>query len=207
MPEVTQILAEPWEARPRLANLGTSREQMMKVVDIVIGAANNATKLHCANARGTFAYQNGVFGLRSEHIGGGWEIDRSEGVEGIIRYDGQVRILFSNVDICCVPTLLPKARSKKGAGSERVCQGNLFASLPHMTPPPPSGIETFYLLVDESGRAELSRPVIEGESFTYFVERIFLGGLEDDDEPYDRPTLDDDDAVVDFDVSVTRKRA
>lgn len=207
--EETVIRAEPWEARPRLAELGTSREQLMNVVDIAIGAANVATGLHCTNAGGTFAYQNGVFGLRSEHIGGGWEVDRSEGVEGIIRYDGRVRILFSNVDICCLPSILPKPRSKKGAGSERVCQDNLFASLPHMAPKlhDDSNVETFYLLVDSSGRAELSRPVIVGEVFKFFVERIFLGSLDDDEEPFDRSSLDDDDAIRDFDVSVVRKRA
>lgn len=207
--EETQIKAEPWEARPRLAELGTSREKLMNVVEIARGAANTATGFHCANASGTFAYQNGVFGLRTEHVGHGWEVDRSEGVEGIIRYDGRIRVLFSNVDIACLPSFLPKPRSKKGAGSERVCQDNLFASLPHMVPEKKEldGVETFYLLVDESGRAELSQPVIEGESFAYFVERIFLGSIEDDEEPFDRPALDDDDSITEFDVTVERKRA
>ena len=70
--------------------------------------------------------------------------------------------MFCNVDRACDDEHEPKPRSPKGAGAERACVGNLFGKeLPKYVPEPEEkDIATFYLMVDENGAAELSRPVV-----------------------------------------------
>jgi len=201
----TIVRQEASDCWARLGVLGTSVRQLLRVRDVALQEAGNATPFHCSNAAGTFAYQHGVFALRQEHVDvDGWRLDRSEGVEGIINETLQVRILFSNVDVACRLDLPPKPRSAKGSGAERVCSGNLFGHLPEFSPVPEEGIATYYLMVDESGAAELTRPIVLEGTFKSYVERIWLSdGLGDDIA--DRPSLDADDAVSDFDPQVARK--
>ena len=62
---------------------------------------------------------------------------------------------------------------------------------------------TYYVLVDENGAAELSRPIVSGETFQAYVERIYLSdGSEFDRE---RILLDDDEPAEEFDPLVSRK--
>lgn len=200
----TIVRREEWEVVPRLNELGTNIEMLLRVRDAALNEAATATPFHCANASGTFAYQHGVWALRNEHVAEIWQVDRSEGVEGILNPATRTRFLFSNVDIACNDEQAPKPRSRKGSGSERVCQANLFARLPHYAPRQSGGISTFYVMIDECGAVELSRPVVSGETFSSFVERnyIALGG---DGEWGALLPLIDDDAVVDFDPLVARK--
>jgi hypothetical protein len=196
---------EPWEVIPRLLELNTSLEALLRVRDVALSeAANGLTPFHCANAPGTFGYQHGVWRLRHEHVGNIWKVDRSEGVEGIIDHAGQVRFLFSNVDIACDDERAPKPRSRKGSGSERVCEGNLFGHLPQYAPRQRNGVATFYVMTDERGAVELSRPVVSGETFSSFIERNYLSSGGGDDWGGLLP-LTDDDAIVDFDPLVSRK--
>lgn len=194
---------EEWEVLPRLAELGTKIESLLRVKDVALDAAASATPFHCSNAPGTLAYQQGVWALRNEHVGKIWQVDRAEGVEGIFNVDGRTRFLFSNVDIACNDDHNPKPRSRKGSGCERVCEGNLFAHLPHYAPRQSEGIATFYVMIDELGAVELSRPVVSGETFSSYVERNYLslGG----DGSSAVLSLMDDDAMVDFDPLVARK--
>lgn len=202
----TVVHEKAGDCSARLQVLGTSFAQLLRVRDVALQEAANATPFHCANAAGTFAYQHGVFALRNEHVDvGGWRLDRSEGVEGIINDRLQVRILFSNVDVACRLDLLPKPRSSKGSGAERVCSGNLFGHLPVYSQRPDEGIATYYLMVDQEGAAELARPIVLDGTFKSYVERIWLSsGLGDD--LVQRPGLDSDDTVYDFDPQVARKQ-
>lgn len=205
----SSILRAPEEALPRLEVLGTDLARLLRVRDVALQEASNVDPFNCANAAGTFAYQHGVHALRVEHVDGvEWRSDRSENVEGIVNEGRGVRILFSNVDFACRDDLDPKPRSAKGSGSERVCSGNnLFGHLPEYTRPPEEGLATYYLMVDETGAAELTRPIVARGTFTSYVERIWLStGFEDEDPIGLRPSLDDDDAISDFDPQVARKR-
>ena len=199
----TVIRKEPWEVIPRLHELKTTLEALLSVRDVALSeAANGLTPFRCSNAPGTFGYQHGVFKLRYEHVGDVWNVDRSEGVEGIIDHVAGVRFLFSNVDIACDDEKAPKPRSRKGSGSERVCEGDLFGDLPHFAPRQRQGIATFYVMIDERGAVELSRPVISGETFSSFIERNYIssgGGDFGNLLP-----LTDDDALVEFDPLVAR---
>ena len=57
-------------------------------------------------------------------------------------------------------------------------------------------------MVDENGASELSRPIVSGETFKAFVERIYLSDGSDFDE---RMPLDDDEPAQEFDPLVSRK--
>ena len=58
-------------------------------------------------------------------------------------------------------------------------------------------------MVDELGAAELTRPVVSDQTFSAYVERIYLSGGGEDFGS--RLSLDEDDAVVDFNPQVARK--
>ena len=133
----TVVLREPWDVDRRLSELGLgTRDRLLRVRAIAISASANATPFHPANAAGTLAYQHGTFALRDEFVGDAWRVDRPDGVETIRNAKTGVNVVFANVDVACDDNIKPKPRSRKGAGAERVCNGNLFESLPEYAPKP-----------------------------------------------------------------------
>lgn len=202
-PIETLVMREPWDVDRRLTELGLTRQKLIKVVAAAMQDAANATPFHCVNASGTFAYQTGTWALRNEFVGDEWILDRRDGVEGIWHRSLDVRVVFSNVDLSCNIDHQPKPRSKKGAGSERACEGNLFGDLPHFAPRPQGGTATYYLMTDENGVAELARPVVMGGTFSAYLERLFL--VNDDADFGGRLPLDDEDVAYDFDPEIARK--
>jgi hypothetical protein len=77
--------------------------------------------------------------------------------------------------------------------------------LPHYAPPNAKGMQTFYLMLDENGASELSRPIVKGGTFSAFIERIYLGNVEGDDLDGSKLPLDDNDVADSFDPQVVRK--
>lgn len=202
----TVVRRETWEAEARVAELQLgSVAQLLQVRSVAISAAADATPYHPANSTGTFAYHHGTFALRNEYVGKTWRLDRADGVEAIINDVLKIRVIFSNVDIAADDLMKPKPRSRKGAGAERVCVGNnLFSSLPEFAPRQPDGWSTFYLMVDERGAAELTRPVVKNNTFTAYIERIYLSNGDDiDRDP--RRLIADDDVANSFDPEVIRR--
>jgi len=202
----TKILREDWDVDRRLDEMKLSRAKLLEIRDIAISAASNATANHAANAAGTFAYQDGTWALRDRFAGDDWVLDRSESVESIKNEKLKIIVVFSNVDMACNESQKPKPRSRKGAGAERLCSGNdLFGGgLPEFAPLPMDEYATYYLMVDEDGACELTRPVLKGGTFNAYIERIYLSDgsdLQGDDLSFD----DDDDVVDDFDPLVIRK--
>jgi hypothetical protein len=139
----TQVLKEPWDVDRRLSEMGLQRDRLLTVRTVAISEAANATLNHCANAPGTFAYQHGTWALRDQHVGDDWKVDRTDGVEAILNKALGIRVIFSNVNIACDDERNPKPRSSKGAGSERVCMGNLFGDLPRYAPRQRDEIATY----------------------------------------------------------------
>jgi hypothetical protein len=200
----TQVLREPWEVDPRLAELGVTRKGLLRVAAMATDAAGTATPYHCANAAGTFAYQYGSWALRDEFVGPVWKMERPNNVEAIWNESGKVRIVYSNVDIARDIEQKPQPRSNKGAGAERICGGNLFGELPTYYSERYAGESTYYLMVDEAGRAELTRVAISAGVFAQYIERIFLI---DDNAPHDGGlSFETDDAVSDFDPVIIRNK-
>lgn len=204
-PQLCSILSEHSEVVSRLDELGLEPHALIEVAAKACLQRANATPFHAANAPGTYSYQEGTFALRDLHVGkNGWKKERPNGVEAIWNPNTNIRVVFANVDTCCNPEYDPKPKSDKGAGAERTCQPNLFETLPKLYKPENSLGLTFYLMVDDCGRVELSRPIIRRKTFSEFPERIFLR-KHPEDETFAKLPLDDDDAVVDFDPVVAPK--
>lgn len=198
----TRRLEDPTEVDLRLAELGLTREGLLRVVQVSRAERANATDLHPANAPGTFSYHHGVAGIRREYLGEEWSIDRSYGIEAIHNDKLMTKVSFCNVDHACGRDH-PKPRSDKGAGAERASGPMLFDDLKTFAPCSVSGTALYYLMVDQVGRAELTRPVIAKRTFTGAIERIFL--LPDGDDTTSILPLDSDDVVDDFDPQIVRK--
>jgi hypothetical protein len=127
---------------------------------------------------------------------------RSDGIEAIRNDDLKIKVAFCNVDVACDDDHIPKPRSEKGAGAERASGTPLFGSLPQYARRLVGDWMLYYLMVDQNGAAELTRPVVSGGTFIAAVERIYLskGG------PDDPAVLNEDTGPVDnFDPQVVRK--
>lgn len=199
----TQFWREPWDASRRLSEMDLILEPLLDVIRIALSAGADATPFHASNASGTYRYQTGVWALRNFHVGDIWSVDRKNGIETIKNEKLKIKIAFSNVDIACDDEHDPKPRSKKGRGAEIACSGNLLPmDLPRYAPRTDEEWATYYLMVDENGASELSRPIVSGETFKAFVERIYLSDGSDFDE---RMPLDDDEPAQEFDPLVSRK--
>jgi hypothetical protein len=199
----TKVCGDPLDVEIRLSELGLSLPGLIRARDVALSQAANITPYHCANAAGTFAYHFGVWALRDEFVGEHWRVDRTQGVEAIFNKSLSVRVAFSNVDKACDNEHEPKPRSAKGSGAEQLCVGNLFGDLPRYAPSAKDGIATYYLMCDSNGALELSRPVVSANTFSAFIERIYLssGG----DRVSGVLPLDENDAVEDFNPQVIRK--
>ncbi len=205
MPSIRpQIRTHDRDVDRRLLELGLTRAGLLEVVRMAMAASRDVTEFHAANAAGTFAYQAGTFGLRRQFVSGGfWSIDRRDGVESIRNDESRTKVVFCNVDIACDDEREPQPRSRKGAGSERACSGNLFDDLPIHVNSSEGNWRTFFLMVDSRGAAELTCAIVENGEFVAYPERIYLS----DGGEFDQKSLDFDDGDIadDFDPPVTRK--
>ena len=201
----TVVREDSWDVEPRLRELGLTISGLRRVRDVAMSARSNVTAFHAANASGTLAYQDGVWCLRDEFVGSVWQSERPGGVEAIVNMGVEVRVAFANVDLACHKGHDPQPISSKGAGSERLCEANLFKELPTYAKEQAGiGVPLFYCMVDEDGRVELSQPTIQGKTFGPCIERNFISLGPDDDEGAEiRP--DTDDSAVNLEPSVVRK--
>lgn len=199
-------IADPDEGDARLTELELERNRLIAAGHHALAARTSASQLHPANAAGYFSYADGVKGLRAENMGDNWQFFRSEGVEGICNEELKLRVLFANVLEAC-GNVSPQARSRKGAGSERVACGDMFdaagVDLPVSVVKFHGDYKTYYLMVDQNGSMELSLPIVKGGNFLRCVERIFLidgNDLDEIDFGLDEPVDE-----ADLDIVVTRK--
>lgn len=197
----TIIRRQAWEIEPRLKELALTRKGLLEARDIAVNDGANATPFHAANAAGTYSYHSGTWAIRDRFAGGDWVVDRSDGVEAIRNDKLKIKVAFSNVDLACNNFHVPKPRTKKGAGAERAMGGGLFPDLPQYAPRQTGEWQFFYLMVDESGAAELTRPVVKGGTFVAAIERIYF--LDDDEG--DKLLDDAGDAPIDFEPQIARK--
>ncbi|MBR1089606.1 hypothetical protein JQ621_19260 [Bradyrhizobium manausense] len=199
----TIILREPWEIGPRLLELSLPKNKLLEARDIAVHEGSNATKFHAANAPGTFRYHHGIWALRHLFVSQDWVLDRANGVETIKNIKLGLIVGFCNVDLACVDWRDPQPRTKKGSGVELVAAPLLFDSLPQYAPRQTGSWQFFYLMVDDKGAAELSRPVISRGKFGPMIERIYLSTGTDDDGT--AITKDVSDGIVEFDPQIARK--
>jgi hypothetical protein len=197
----TVIHREAWDVDRRLSELKLTRQGLLTARDVAIQERSNATLFHCSNAPGTFSYHHGTWSIRDQFVDKDWAVCRLDGIEGI-RNDGlKMKVAFSNVDLACNDDHVPKPRSEKGAGAERAASGGLFGYLPHYAPEPTGDVALYYLMVDQDGAAELTRPVVSNGTFSTPIERIYLSDGGDDGGAL----LGSDDIADGFDPQVARK--
>lgn len=199
----TALRKEPWEVDQRLNEMALVHSKLLHVRDVAVSEAANATPFHAANAAGTFSYHHGTWALRDQFAGDDWAVDRSDGVEAIRNDKAKIKVAFCNVDLACDESHIPQPRTKKGAGAERATGAGLFDDLPEFVPKPTGEWQFYYLMVDERGAAELTRPIVKGGTFTTPVERIFLSNGVDEDSS--KPLVGTDDAAVEFEPQIARK--
>jgi hypothetical protein len=197
----TKVFREPWDVDQRLNQLDLTRKGLMEARDVAMNERANATDFHPSNAPGTFGYHHGTWALRNQFVSERWVVDRSDGIESICNDDLKLKIAFCNVDLACDDNHIPKPRSEKGAGAERASGTPLFGSLPQYAPRLIGDSMLYYLMVDQNGAAELTRPVVSGGTFLAAVERIYLSSGDDD------PAVLSEDAgpVDNFDPQVVLK--
>jgi hypothetical protein len=199
----TKVLREPWDVKLRLEQLQLTLDGLLAVRDVAMNERANATNFHPSNAPGTFSYHQGTWALRDRFVGKKWIVDRSDGIEAIRNEDLKLKIAFCNVDLACDDNHIPKPRSEKGACAERASGAPLFLDLPHYAPRPVGDGMLYYLMTDQNGAAELTRPIISGGTFIAAVERIYLSSGDNDD-----PSIlaeDDRGPADNFDPQVVRK--
>jgi hypothetical protein len=199
----TRLLREFWDVDGRLAEMQLTRKGLLSARDVALQESANATAFHPANAAGTFSYHHGTWAIRHEFVGKNWVEDRVDGIEAIRNDVLKIKLAFCNVDVACDDNHYPKPRSKKGAGAERASGGGLFPDLPQYAPRPSGEFALYYLMVDESGAAELTRPTVKAGTFETPVERIYLFDGKDDEGELLRKV--DDGPVDNFDPQVVRK--
>ena len=198
----TRMFKARYDVDRRLAELALARDRLQVVVATARTAAANATPFHPRGAAGVLAYLYGICCLRDQ-FSTEWDVCRLDGVEMIQNSSTKVRVGYSNVDRACDDDHDPQSRRRKGSGTERACQGNLFPFLPLQVPKSEGEWATFFLMVDPNGAAELSRPVIIGENFGPFIERIYVSdGMELHEEIM---RFDEGDVIDDFDPKVIRR--
>lgn len=179
--EPVKILEEINKVDKRLKKMGLTRSELKKVVDSAVLARRSCTKFDTANAAGSMSYFAGSRGLRESFCRLGWLVDRKDSVESIINSQGSIKIIFQNVDCASVKSREPRARSKKGPGSERTVAHNqmiMFSQKELRLAMPTKIISAWYFCVsvNQSGiSAELSLPKsVDGGQFSGFLERIFI---------------------------------
>lgn len=205
----TVIIRDAEDIDQFLAEMNLSAEGLLAIRDAAYSQRVDASPLMAQNAPGSLAYHYGVFALRQQFLGPHWEIDRIAGVEGISHAGRKIKIAFQNVDVACSVITDPKPCSEKGAGAERECEGNLFevsgVSAPKMVRSKSGLKASYFVMVDDRGAVELSRPVIENGKYAGFIDRVFIsdgsdiGGLEFGLGGNAPPPIDD------FDVSIVRR--
>jgi hypothetical protein len=198
----TVIHREAWDVDRRLSELKLTRKGLLTARDVAMQERANATLFHCANAPGTFSYHHGTWSIRDQFVDKDWAVCRLDGIEGIRNDALKIKVAFSNVDLACNDDHVPKPRSEKGAGAERAASGGLFSYLPHYAPEPSDDVALYYLMVDQDGAAELTRPVVSNGTFSTPIERIYLSDGGDDGGA---ALLGSDDVADDFDPQVARK--
>jgi len=199
----TKIFREPWDVDQRLNELELTRSGLLEARDVAMQERGNATDFHPSNAPGTFGYHHGTWAIRDRFVGERWMLDRSDGIEAIRNEGLKFKVAFCNVDVACEDDRIPKPRSEKGAGAERASGTPLFGKLPQYARRQAENPKLYYLMVDQNGAAELTRPVVSEGTFVAALERIYLSDGRDDDEA--AITGEDTGPVGNFDPQVVRK--
>lgn len=209
-----RIIKDEWAVRSRLQALfGVTLEEVIPIVQEVVGARADAVENDPINAAGSFAYIHGVRNVRAVLRSKGWLLHRKDNMELVRHPDRPLIVGYQNVDLAASESHNPQAISGKGKAAERAieeAQGSFFDLLdpqPTGQTPPPILAGLWHFCVSVLGndvRAEISLSEgLIGGNFKGFIERIFIVQKGDWDAMGIRPDLRSD--AVDFEPIVRRK--
>jgi hypothetical protein len=215
----TILVQKPSEVLNRLATLGLTAENLMEVVDAMVGAKNSCTDNDAPGAPGLLAWLAGTRRMREVFLPQGWERNDDRLISSIYSPERGIKVVVCNTDAGTgVETSTPQNNSKKGAATEQAVsinqgtfKGILDAALNVIQlSDDAGGLVYWYLCVYSVGdvvRAELSCPSrCENGFFKEFRERVILRGS-DGDEGGIRVRRTSPQGSPDFEVNVTRKQA
>ncbi len=205
------ILSSDLDVRPRLAEFGLEKQELIDVALAAIAARNDAVAyLDPCGTAGMLSYIYGTRALRRLLLSKGWRSDRHGHIEGAINNRLHVKFVFQNTFSAC-DDATPRAISGKGpAAREQVedGQGSLFPDSYNELPitQDPKSVLWFFCaaLRGDEPVAELLCPrAIQDRQFYGYVERVFIL------KPGDLPPIDadysDSPEEPDLDVPVTKK--
>jgi len=205
------IIDDPEEVRQFLKRIDLTVDGVRFVRDAAYIHLVDTSPLMALNAAGTLAYHYGVLENRVQFLGKHWEISRNGGIEAICNPSKNIKLGYQNVDLACARAINPNPRTEKGAGSERECEGNLFeyfgVAAPKLMRLPKGIVQVFYIMVDERGAVEVSRPVIEDGKFTGMITRAFVSDGSDLGKLEVTPSGGLEAPADDFDVPVIRRQS
>ena len=204
----TKLYINPIDVNRRLAELAMFEEDILAIRNIACSMnATGSSLMFPPNGAGLLAYLYGTRELRATFLSRGWEIDQSFGTSGVRHPGKNLLAMYQNVDVACSKLDLPRPRTKKGAGSERLSQMTAFAGMEDEVGTTYNGAvlntASWHVMVAEDGAVEVSRAIIRNGEFSQFIERIFVHdgrGL----DMFNKANDSNDDAI-DFDVVVSRK--
>lgn len=215
------IIKKPIEVANRLdARFSLSREQLLDVIGVMVGARRDCTDNDPAGSVGWASYQHGTRRLREVSMPSGYRKDATDQIEAAAHDKLKIKIVIANTNAGTgLEEYEPKNLSQKGAATDRAISPNqtTFISLLEAQPgvvnirlqnTDKNGYLTWYFCLYHDGdevRAELSLPKdVENGFFKDFIERIIIVGR----EGFDGTAIkrdDDDGATSEFDIPVSRK--
>ena len=218
-----RILINSVEVRNRLDEMGVTYDELVEVVDAMVGERALCTDNDPPGARGWASWRMGIRRLREIlRRKDGWVKDENRpspiGAERTPRHPDRrlaTRMRIRGIDD---PNLCPCNRAEKGLATDRIVQQNqqsfmatLDESVNVVQFPDVAAskqVITWYLCLYNEGdivRAELSCPDgLENGFFTGFIERIILIGSEEPDDGTPR-RYGNSDGEDGLDVPVKRK--
>ena len=172
---VTKVYIEDLDVDRRLSELGMGKQDVLDIRNVAASMhATGSSPLFPANGAGQLAYQYGTRELRATLLKRGWVIDQSYGTNGVRHPNRKIIVLYQNVDVSCSLSDLPQARSRKGAGSERLSQGSAFDLIEEVVPSTHSGegldLEVWYVMVAQDGAVEVTHALIKNGEFSEFIK-------------------------------------
>lgn len=195
----TRFYTAESEVDRKLAWFDATRSDFIEVARQTVAARMDAGDVDVRSMPGQLSYLYGTRHLRMLFLSRGWQIDRAENVESVVRADTATKIVFQNVDQACSLFHSPRAISAKGPAADRMissAQGRLFAAfeIPEVVKPDTlaklnSTVWCFCMSFDgENISVELSLPAyLQGNNYSGFIERIFIvsggewGGMRKDE--------------------------
>ena len=201
------VVVKGWDAAARLADLGLTSEQLVRVAQRARAEAATCTDFDARSAPGVWLWSKMLRFLREELVLGGWEMQRPRGAELTLNRELGIKILVTSGDKNTGSLVAsPQPKNPQGPSFFDAVASNqpTFDFGPGYADPEvsvdPDFLETLetWIVVYRSKRSgefflEVSKPAqIEVNGFVQWEERIVVSVPEYDRFDFAAPDTDDD---------------